>query len=251
MLFPGRLGADLGFAPQRRLRSLQQVYWFWGEQYSVFPLYLGLVPSGCISSKLCNMSIWHRSVCLSRARATLWDGQQGWAEAGLASEPDPLLWGEGVDGGCWHCRCLLLWEPEPGSGMTCLAVRHMQGPSLLPVHPVSSLGTCTMCLTGLACFKLLIQSGREGCAPWITRLLNFDVLVSNLSKQLILFPGDCVNKQGAMGISPKLVGQEAFLMPSLKYTCACFSQRKMWCSEHVSPKQMKRRMQAMLFRSLI
>lgn len=165
---------------------------------------------------------------------------------------NPLVWGERSRQRLLTLALLLALGPslEPGPGTTRVAVRHTQGSSL-PAYPVSSLGSCTMCLTGLACFKLLIQSGHEGCAPWITRLLNFDMLVSKLSKPLNLFPGDCVNKQGAAGISPKFVGQEAFLMPSLKHTCACFPQRKIWCSEHVSPKQMKRKMQAMLFRSLI
>lgn len=60
-----------------------------------------------------------------------------------------------------------------------------------------------------------------------------------------------MNKQGAMGISPKLVGQEAFLIPSPKCTCAHLSQRKIWCSDHETPKQMKRKMLALPFRYLI
>lgn len=81
----------------------------------------------------------------------------------------------------------------------------------------------TKCLTCLAWFKLSIQSGHEGCTPEITSLLNFGMLVSKLIKQLIQFP---VNKLGSVGINPKFVGQEVFLMPSLKLNCASLPQGK-------------------------
>lgn len=57
------------------------------------------------------------------------------------------------------------------------------------------------------------------------------------------------NKQEVMGLSPDFVGQEAFVMPSVKYNSVCFHQRRVSCSEHVSSKELNRNMQAMGYRS--
>lgn len=77
-----------------------------------------------------------------------------------------------------------------------------------------------MSLMGLVCFQFLIQSDPE-------------------------LPGSLIFAQ------KNFVGQEVFLIPSLKCTCAHLTRWKIWCSEHETPKQMKRKILALPFTSLI
>lgn len=79
----------------------------------------------------------------------------------------------GAGTGCWHWHCLSLQDPA------------------VSLEQAQPLGAVLCILQVLPVLRAWHNQVVKVGAPWIIMVLNFGMLVSKLSKDLVLFPGDC------------------------------------------------------------